>query len=213
MLKMIFKQWSTKIVIIFTTLFAIQNVMAQDDPYALMQQASDKLFNDIKAHQSKISQDPNYLKTVVRQNLMPYVHVNYAGSLVLGAHFKATTPEQRTKFFTAFEQFIEQAYAQALTMYKDQQVQIEKPKDVSDSKVSIRVKVIQNGNQAPINLNFYWRKNSKDGKWQVYDMAAEGVSMVETKKQEWSGILRKDGIEALTAQVQKAASVPVTISK
>ena len=44
-------------------------------------------------------------------------------------------------------------------------------------------------------------------------MAAEGVSMVETKKQEWSGILRKDGIEALTAQVQKAASVPVTISK
>ena len=213
MLKITLKTWFAKIVVISTALFAMQSVMANDNPYLLMQNASDKLFSDIKANQAKITQDPNYLKNIVRQDLMPYVHVNYAGSLVLGPHFKTTTPEQRNKFFTAFDQFIVQAYAQALTMYKDQKVEIEQPKDVSDSKVSIRVKVIQSGNQAPINLNFYWRKNSKDGKWQVYDMAAEGVSMVDTKKQEWSSILRKDGIDALTEQVQKAANVPVTLNK
>ena len=213
MLKITLKTWFAKIVVISTALLAMQSVMANDNPYILMQNASDKLFSDIKANQAKITQDPNYLKNIVRQDLMPYVHVNYAGSLVLGQHFKTTTPEQRNKFFTAFDQFIVQAYAQALTMYKDQKVEIEQPKDVSDSKVSIRVKVIQSGNQAPINLNFYWRKNSKDGKWQVYDMAAEGVSMVDTKKQEWSSILRKDGIDALTEQVQKAANVPVTLNK
>lgn len=213
MLKITLKTWFAKIVVISTALLAMQSVMANDNPYLLMQNASDKLFSDIKANQAKITQDPNYLKNIVRQDLMPYVHVNYAGSLVLGQHFKTTTPEQRNKFFTAFDQFIVQAYAQALTMYKDQKVEIEQPKDVSDSKVSIRVKVIQSGNQAPINLNFYWRKNSKDGKWQVYDMAAEGVSMVDTKKQEWSSILRKDGIDALTEQVQKAANVPVTLNK
>lgn len=213
MLKITLKTWFAKIVVISTALFAMQSVIANDNPYLLMQNASDKLFSDIKANQAKITQDPNYLKNIVRQDLMPYVHVNYAGSLVLGQHFKTTTPEQRNKFFTAFDQFIVQAYAQALTMYKDQKVEIEQPKDVSDSKVSIRVKVIQSGNQAPINLNFYWRKNSKDGKWQVYDMAAEGVSMVDTKKQEWSSILRKDGIDALTEQVQKAANVPVTLNK
>lgn len=213
MLKITLKTWFAKIVVISTALFAMQSVMANDNPYLLMQNASDKLFSDIKANQAKITQDPNYLKNIVRQDLMPYVHVNYAGSLVLGQHFKTTTPEQRNKFFTAFDQFIVQSYAQALTMYKDQKVEIEQPKDVSDSKVSIRVKVIQSGNQAPINLNFYWRKNSKDGKWQVYDMAAEGVSMVDTKKQEWSSILRKDGIDALTEQVQKAANVPVTLNK
>ena len=213
MLKITLKTWFAKIVVISTALLAMQSVMANDNPYLLMQNASDNLFSDIKANQAKITQDPNYLKNIVRQDLMPYVHVNYAGSLVLGQHFKTTTPEQRNKFFTAFDQFIVQAYAQALTMYKDQKVEIEQPKDVSDSKVSIRVKVIQSGNQAPINLNFYWRKNSKDGKWQVYDMAAEGVSMVDTKKQEWSSILRKDGIDALTEQVQKAANVPVTLNK
>ena len=197
-----------------TALFVTQTVRAETSPYVLMQQASDKLFADIKNNQAKIKKDPNYLRTIVRNDLLPYVQVNYAGSLVLGSHFKSTTPEQREKFFKAFSDFIEQAYAQVLTAYTDQNIQIEPAKEVGDKNlVSIRVNIIQNGGQAPIKLDFKWRKNSKTGEWQAYDMVAEGVSMVVTKQNEWSGILRQQGIDALTAQIQKSAAAPVTLSK
>lgn len=196
------------------TLFVTQTVRAETSPYVLMQQASDKLFADIKSNQATIKKDPNYLRTIVRNDLLPYVQVNYAGSLVLGSHFKSTTPEQREKFFKAFSDFIEQAYAQVLTAYTDQNIQIEPAKEVGDKNlVSIRVNIVQNGGQAPIKLDFKWRKNSKTGEWQAYDMVAEGVSMVVTKQNEWSGILRQQGIEALTAQIQKSAAAPVTLSK
>ena len=197
-----------------TALFVTQTVRAETSPYVLMQQASDKLFADIKSNQATIKKDPNYLRTIVRNDLLPYVQVNYAGSLVLGSHFKSTTPEQREKFFKAFSDFIEQAYAQVLTAYTDQNIQIEPAKEVGDKNlVSIRVNIVQNGGQAPIKLDFKWRKNSKTGEWQAYDMVAEGVSMVVTKQNEWSGILRQQGIDALTAQIQKSASAPVTLSK
>ena len=197
-----------------TALFVTQTLRAETIPYVLMQQASDKLFADIKNNQAKIKKDPNYLRTIVRNDLLPYVQVNYAGSLVLGSHFKSTTPEQREKFFKAFSDFIEQAYAQVLTAYTDQNIQIEPAKEVGDKNlVSIRVNIMQNGGQAPIKLDFKWRKNSKTGEWQAYDMVAEGVSMVVTKQNEWSGILRQQGIEALTAQIQKSAAAPVTLSK
>ena len=197
-----------------TALFVTQTARAEISPYVLMQQASDKLFADIKNNQAKIKKDPNYLRTIVRNDLLPYVQVNYAGSLVLGSHFKSTTPEQREKFFKAFSDFIEQAYAQVLTAYTDQNIQIEPAKEVGDKNlVSIRVNIMQNGGQAPIKLDFKWRKNSKTGEWQAYDMVAEGVSMVVTKQNEWSGILRQQGIEALTAQIQKSAAAPVTLSK
>lgn len=197
-----------------TALFVTQTVRAETSPYVLMQQASDKLFADIKNNQAKIKKDPNYLRTIVRNDLLPYVQVNYAGSLVLGSHFKSTTPEQREKFFKAFSDFIEQAYAQVLTAYTDQNIQIEPAKEVGDKNlVSIRVNIMQNGGQAPIKLDFKWRKNSKTGEWQAYDMVAEGVSMVVTKQNEWSGILRQQGIDALTAQIQKSAAAPVTLSK
>lgn len=197
-----------------TALFVTQTVRAETSPYVLMQQASDKLFADIKNNQATIKKDPNYLRTIVRNDLLPYVQVNYAGSLVLGSHFKSTTPEQREKFFKAFSDFIEQAYAQVLTAYTDQNIQIEPAKEVGDKNlVSIRVNIVQNGGQAPIKLDFKWRKNSKTGEWQAYDMVAEGVSMVVTKQNEWSGILRQQGIDALTAQIQKSAAAPVTLSK
>ena len=209
-----FKKWFSVMAFAVTALFVTQTVRAETSPYVLMQQASDKLFADIKNNQAKIKKDPNYLRTIVRNDLLPYVQVNYAGSLVLGSHFKSTTPEQREKFFKAFSDFIEQAYAQVLTAYTDQNIQIEPAKEVGDKNlVSIRVNIMQNGGQAPLKLDFKWRKNSKTGEWQAYDMVAEGVSMVVTKQNEWSGILRQQGIEALTAQIQKSAAAPVTLSK
>ena len=208
------KKWFSVMAFAVTALFVTQTVRAETSPYVLMQQASDKLFADIKNNQAKIKKDPNYLRTIVRNDLLPYVQVNYAGSLVLGSHFKSTTPEQREKFFKAFSDFIEQAYAQVLTAYTDQNIQIEPAKEVGDKNlVSIRVNIMQNGGQAPIKLDFKWRKNSKTSQWQAYDMVAEGVSMVVTKQNEWSGILRQQGIEALTAQIQKSAAAPVTLSK
>ena len=209
-----FKKWFAVLTFAVTALFVTRTAMAETSPYVLMQQASDKLFADIKNSQAKIKQNPNYLRTIVRNDLLPYVQVNYAGSLVLGSHFKSTTPEQREKFFKAFGDFIEQAYAQVLTAYSNQNIQIEPAKEVGDKNlVSIRVNIIQNGGAAPIKLDFKWRKNSKTGEWQAYDMVAEGVSMVVTKQNEWSGILRQQGIDALTAQIQKSAAQPVTLSK
>ena len=208
------KKWFTVLTFAVSTLFVTSTAIAETNPYVLMQQASDKLFSDIKANQGKIKQNPDYLRTIVRNDLLPYVQVNYAGSLVLRSYFKSTTPEQRDKFFKAFGDFIEQAYAQVLTAYSSQQIQIEPAKEIGDKNlVNIRVNIIQTGGAAPIKLDFKWRKNSKTGEWQAYDMVAEGVSMVVTKQNEWSSILRQQGIDALTAQIQKTAAQPVTLSK
>ncbi|WP_246770555.1 phospholipid-binding protein MlaC, partial [Mannheimia haemolytica] len=185
---------------------------AETSPYVLMQQTADKLFGDIKANQAKIKSNPEYLRTIVRNDLMPHVHVKYAGQLVLGKNLSAATDAQKEAFFNAFGQFVEQSYAQVLTQYQDQSVQIESPKSVDGkSIVSIRVNVSGKGAAQPIKLDFKWRKNSKTGEWQAYDMAAEGVSMVATKQNEWAGVIRQKGIDALIAQVAQSAKQPITL--
>ena len=213
MLKLNVKRWLAKTLVIFTALFAVQQVMAEDTPYDLTQKVSNKLFSDIKANQSKIKQDPNYLRTIVRQDLMPYVHVKYAGSKILGQNYKTATQGERDRYFAVLDKYIEQVYAQVLTMYSDQSIQIGKMKEESASLATVNVKVAQPNNQPPLNVDFYWYKNSKTGQWQVYDMTAGGASMVNTKQQEWSPIIRKQGLDALTAQLQKSADTPITLSK
>ncbi|MGL5673060.1 MAG: ABC transporter substrate-binding protein, partial [Plesiomonas shigelloides] len=119
------------------------------NPYTLMNQVADELFANLKSAQPQIKQNPNLLKDIVRKDLMPHVHVRYAGSLVLGRYFKEASEAQRTAYFAAFERYLVQSYAQVLTLYSNQKVQIEPAKPLGDSNIiSIRVDVLEPGKPA-----------------------------------------------------------------
>nr|WP_113865364.1 phospholipid-binding protein MlaC [Brenneria salicis]NMN93136.1 phospholipid transport system substrate-binding protein [Brenneria salicis ATCC 15712 = DSM 30166]RBP65216.1 phospholipid transport system substrate-binding protein [Brenneria salicis ATCC 15712 = DSM 30166]RLM31713.1 phospholipid-binding protein MlaC [Brenneria salicis ATCC 15712 = DSM 30166] len=192
----------------------LTNAADQTNPYRLMNEAADKTFNRLKIEQPRIKQDPNYLRTIVREELLPYVQIRYAGALVLGRYYKDSTPEQRTAYFKAFEAYLEQAYGQALALYHGQTYQIapEQPLGSADI-ISIRVSIIDNGGRPPVRLDFQWRKNSQNGNWQAYDMIAEGVSMITTKQNEWAATLRQKGVDGLTQQLDAAAKQPITLDK
>lgn len=186
----------------------------QTNPYHLMNDAASKTFTRLKNEQGKIHQDPNYLRTVVREELLPYVQVKYAGALVLGRYYREATPAQRDAYFKAFQAYLEQAYGQALTLYSNQTYQIAPEKPLGDATiVAIRVTIIDQGGRPPVRLDFQWRKNSVSGNWQAYDMIAEGVSMITTKQNEWASTLRTKGIDGLTQQLQAAAGQPITLDK
>ncbi|WP_334320247.1 phospholipid-binding protein MlaC [Gilliamella apicola] len=174
-----------------------------NDPYQDMQVAADKIFNTMKAESSTLKSNPNKLKDIVRTDLLPYVQVKYAGALILGNAYKSATDAQRTAYFKAFENYLVQAFAQALSMYNGQTYQVERSKDLGDkSLVSIRILLNQpDKNQQPIRIDFQWRKNTVTGEWKAYDLTAEGVSMVTTKQNEWATVLRQKGIDELTKQL------------
>ena len=192
----------------------LANAADQTNPYRLMNEAAEKTFDRLKNEQPKIKQNPDYLRTVVREELLPYVQVRYAGALVLGRYYKDATPAQRDAYFKAFEAYLEQAYGQALAMYNGQTYQIAPEKPLGDADiVSIRVTIIDNGGRPPVRLDFQWRKNSKTGNWQAYDMIAEGVSMITTKQNEWAAILRQNGVDGLTKQLESSAKQTVTLDQ
>ncbi|WP_350024934.1 phospholipid-binding protein MlaC [Providencia rettgeri] len=186
----------------------------QTNPYKLMDEAAAKTFNRLKSEQPKIKQDPEYLRTIVREELLPYVQVKYAGALVLGTYYKGATPAQREAYFNAFEDYLEQAYGQALAMYHGQTYQIAPEQPLGDKNiVAIRVTIVDTNGRPPVRLDFQWRKNSKTGYWQAYDMIAEGVSMITTKQNEWGDILRKQGVDGLTKQLEISAKAPITLEE
>ncbi|BBG60028.1 Probable phospholipid-binding protein mlaC precursor [Providencia rustigianii] len=186
----------------------------QTNPYKLMDEAADKTFNRLKSEQPKIRQNPDYLRTIVREELLPYVQIKYAGALVLGTYYKGATPAQRDAYFKAFEAYLEQVYGQALAMYHGQTYSIAPEQPLGDKNiVAIRVTINDTNGRPPVRLDFQWRKNSKTGYWQAYDMIAEGVSMITTKQNEWGDILRKQGIDGLTQQLERSAQIPITLEE
>ncbi|CAM3305129.1 putative transport protein (ABC superfamily, atp_bind and membrane) [Xenorhabdus nematophila ATCC 19061] len=192
----------------------LASAVDQTNPYALMKEAAEKTFTRLKNDQPQIQANPDVLRRIVREELLPYVQIKYAGALVLGPYYKQATPEQRDTYFKAFEAYLEQAYGQALAMYHGQNYEIAPEQPLGDKTiVAIRVTITDPNGQPPVRLDFQWRKNSKTGYWQAYDMIAEGVSMITTKQNEWADILRQKGIDGLTEQLSVSAKAPVTLEK
>ncbi|MCE0490382.1 phospholipid-binding protein MlaC [Pantoea sp. Mb-10] len=190
------------------------NAADQSDPYKLMNEAAEKTFTRLKNEQPKIKQDPNYLRQIVRQELLPYVQIKYAGALVLGRYYRDATPAQREAYFSAFGDYLAQAYGQALALYHGQTYQIQPAQPLGDAKiVAIRVTIVDPNGRPPVRLDFQWRKNTQTGNWQAYDMIAEGISMITTKQNEWSDLLRTKGIDGLTAQLKTYAAQPISLDK
>jgi phospholipid transport system substrate-binding protein len=200
------------IMIAILVIAPLANAADQSNPYKLMGEAAQKTFDRLKTEQPKIRQNPNYLRDIVGQELLPYVQVKYAGALVLGRYYKDATPAQRDAYFKAFEEYLKQAYGQALAMYNGQSYQIAPEQPLGDATIlAIRVTIVDPNGRPPVRLDFQWRKNTQTGNWQAYDMIAEGVSMITTKQNEWSDILRTKGIDGLTAQLQSISKLPITL--
>ena len=115
----------------------------QSNPYKLMDEAAQKTFDRLKNEQPKIQANPNYLRDIVDQELLPYVQVKYAGALVLGRYYKEATPAQREAYFAAFREYLKQAYGQALAMYHGQTYQIAPEQPLGSATiVPIRVTIL-----------------------------------------------------------------------
>jgi len=213
---MLFKRFVMAAMLVILPLAAANaaDQVDQTNPYTLMNQAAEKTFSRLKNEQAKIKQDPNYLRTIVREELMPYVQIKYAGALVLGRFYNQATPAQRDAYYQAFGDYLTQAYGQALAMYHGQTYQIQSPQPLGDANiVAIRVTIIDPNGRPPVRLDFQWRKNTRTGAWQAYDMVAEGISMITTKQNEWGDLLRTKGIDGLTAQLKTYAAQPITLGQ
>ncbi|WP_367987400.1 ABC transporter substrate-binding protein [Vibrio sp. NTOU-M3] len=178
-------------------------------PYQMMRQVSEHTFARLKAEQDLIQQDPDHLKVVVEEELMPYINEKYAALKLLGQQAKKAKRSDVGAFIKAFRAYLVSSYAQVLTQYTDQQIEFG-PEPKLDSKkriTSIRVEIVD-APRPNIKLEFKLRRDKK-GEWQAFDMITEGISLLSSKQSEWSGKLRQEGVLAVADELNELAAKPI----
>ncbi len=180
--------------------------VAKKDPYLMIKTVADITFNRFSNEQAAIQEDPNILKTIVREELMPYINYQYAAYKVIGSNFKKTNKDDRAEFVPAFREYLITSYAQVFTLYNNQKVEFAPAKDFSDDRVvSVDTSVIEPG-RSPINISFRVRKHKKTGEWKAYDMVAEGVSLLDSKQSELSSLIRQKGLPHVTDMLKEKSA-------
>jgi phospholipid transport system substrate-binding protein len=121
----------------------------------------------------------------------------------LGRNWRKFSDAQQTEFTDLFSKLLEGVYADRLLAYSDEKVIFEKEADMGRGKVEVSSHIrTADGKQIPLN----YRMLEKDGKWRVYDVVIEGISMVKNYRGQFGEILSKKKPEDLIETLKQKTS-------
>jgi phospholipid transport system substrate-binding protein len=173
------------------------------NPYLMIKSVASKTFKRFSDEHQAIQANPNRLKDIVREELMPYINYKYSAFKVIGKHLKKTTAQERKDFVPVFREYLVTSYAQVFTLYDNQPVEFAPEKNFSGKKIiAVKTRVIMQGRD-DIDVSFKVRRNRKTNEWKAFDMIAEGVSLLDSKQAELGGIIRQKGLPYVTELLKK----------
>ncbi|MBL4631719.1 MAG: ABC transporter substrate-binding protein [Paraglaciecola sp.] len=181
------------------------------NPYAMFEEVATKTFDRIKTERQLIDAEPELLRKVVEEELLPYVDYNFSALKVLGKYYKKVPREKIPEYIKVFRSYLITTYALALAYYDGQEVEFQPVRDVTDERtVTVRA-VVKEPGRPNINLAFKLRKNKKTNEWKAYDMVAEGISLLSSKQSEFESILRKEGLQKVIDMMNNTIGKPINI--
>ena len=209
------KKWLISILtaMIFMVPASVTVAVEQSDPYVMINEVAMLTFERIKREKSQIKNNPELLRTVMEEELLPYIDYRFSAFKVLGKYANKVPREKLLEFVSVFREYLITSYAVALGYYDDQQVEFAPAMEFDGrSDVTVRA-VIKDGDRPDIKVAFKVRKDRQSDQWQVYDMVAEGISLLSSKRTEFESILRQDGIDKVIELMRISIAEPIKLNE
>ena len=116
----------------------------------------------------------------------------------LGRHWQARTPDEREEFTRLFTDLLERAYIGKLESYSGERV-VYLGDAADDDVASVRTRLVtRQGTEIPVE----YRMHRRDGRWLVYDVAIEGVSLVANYRAQFNKTIQTASYSGLVERLR-----------
>ena len=182
------------------------------EPQRIMEDTSREMIQFLIDKSDDIRKDPEVAHTKIRTHLIKQINFKLMSRWVLGSNWKKASAEQQQEFIQVFKGLVIKFYSQALIEYLSSNelavgiISFKPFRGKTDSKyATIRSSINPPGNPEPINVNYDLYHN-KAGKWQVYDISIEGISLVTSYRSSFRKVIKEQGMQALISQLREKTS-------
>jgi len=131
--------------------------------------------------------------------------------LSVGPSWSGLTEAQRQQVTESFGRYISAIYADRFDSYSGQQLEVTREEPAA-SGVMVRSRIIKADGE-PVKVDYMMRRNGEG--WLISDVYLDGaISEVATRRSEFAGILKHEGIDGLIAALNRKADIlTVTIAR
>ena len=117
----------------------------------------------------------------------------------LGDHWAKRSPEEQNEFARLFMNLFENAYLSKIRLAEADKFEYLGETATGDEAV-VRTRVVtRNGSAIPVN---YRTRRDEAGRWRVYDLDVERISLVRNYRSQFASIIRRTSFEQLLARLK-----------
>lgn len=134
--------------------------------------------------------------SVVTQDIFDYTEMS---KRALAQNWKLFTPAQRQSFAEAFGRLLENTYTNKVQGgYKDEKVSFLSQEKLTETVARVKTKITGQSIDIPVDYSMYLT----NGRWRIYDVNIEGVSLVMNYRNQFKNILAKESPDQLIDRVR-----------
>lgn len=169
-----------------------QTTMAPD---ALARTVTDEVLAILRANPDINASNPDKLIKLVETKVLPHFNFMRMTQLAVGKYWRRANAQQRGALADQFRLLLVRTYTAAFTSYRDQKI-VYRPLRMrpDDQDVVVKSQVIRPGGP-PVAVDYSMEKNGNG--WKVYDVAIEGVSLVQNYRSSFNSEIQRGGIDGL----------------
>jgi phospholipid transport system substrate-binding protein len=176
------------------------------DPSQILDAAAQAMLKELDANRAEYRKDPSKIDALVEKDLLPHFDTEYAARLVLGAHWRDATPEQRKRFITAFYHSMITNYGKSLVDFTGDRLKVFPTKMGADAdRTTVRTEVKRdNGSTVPVNYSMH---RGPDG-WKAWDVVIDGISYVKSFREDFGAEIDQKGLDEVITRMQQGGKPP-----
>ena len=189
-----------KIFFTIATFLTLSSALQADELHDLKEMMKQRI-----GEVTTLIQDKSMAKEVrdreIERIITPLFDFALMGRLSLGKQtWKKISKEERKEFTKLFEARVRQSYMSKLDLYTDEVVVIDDPLKVK-KRIHLPTHLMRKNEKRDVLYKFY---KSKKGDWLIYDVDILGVSIIQTYRTQFSGILKKENFSVLLEKLKQS---------
>ena len=182
-------------------IFSVHPVLA-DEKSDLLQITSEKIGTVIQLLKNKTLDKQERNKRIV-EVVNPFFDFKRMARLSLGKkHWVKMNKAQKKEFSALFVKRLQESYLEKLELYTDEDVVVENAKQVK-KRIHVLTRLVSKTDKKDMVYKFY---KSRRG-WKVYDVVILGVSVVQTYRSQFNGLLRKGTIDDVLKKLRETGGL------
>ena len=168
-------------------------------PQAQLEVSIDRLLDVLRDENLKGDDKQTLRRERIAEVVFLQFNMRQMAKFSLGRDWNDLNEAECSRFTQLFRDLLKESYVATIDGYADEKISYVK-EIIKGSKAEVQTKVISPGRgETPLN----YKLQVKEGKWLVYDVIIENVSLVRNYRSQFGPIMKKEGFVGLVAQMEK----------